>query len=264
MAAITTAAIGAGVALASAAKSFSDAAKQKKAQKEAEAAGAAAMKAARQKLDKNMYESLAVNKEPYEMAQETIIAQGAQATEAARESERGVAATAGAVQQATNEATAGLRTQMGTELMDIQEKVVTEDANLQKLQANLDVGEAEGAAQAAADAQAASAAAMSQGFASATSAAQQGLDMAEGFGKTPSAKITSQINKKGLGMMDQAALQKSVGAMGTVNGVDFSSVSTMAPNEYNQFMIGKDARTLRALQNQLRSSTFKTNPPKKQ
>jgi hypothetical protein len=257
MAAITTAAIGAGVALASAAKSFSDAAKQKKAQKEAEAAGAAAMKAARQKLDKNMYESLAVNKEPYEMAQETIIAQGAQATEAARESERGVAATAGAVQQATNEATAGLRTQMGTELMDIQEKVVTEDANLQKLQANLDVGEAEGAAQAAADLQAASAASLSQGFASATSAAQQGLDMTEGLGKTPAARITSQINKKGLGMMDQAALQKSVGAIGIVDGVDFSGVSTMDPNQYNAFMVGVKPKTLRTLQNQLTRSTFK-------
>jgi hypothetical protein len=263
MAAVTSAVVSGTVALASAGMSFAQAANQKRAQKEAEAAADAALADARKKLDKNMFDSLGINKEAYELAQNTMLTQGAQATEAARESERGVAATAGAVQQASNEGAADLRTQMGSELMDIQETIAGEDANLQKLQANLDLGEAEGAAQAAADAEAAAAASISQGFASATSAAQQGLDAAEGFGKTPSARITSKINKKGLGLMDQAGLQKSVGAMGTVNGVDFSGVSGMSPNEYNLFMIGKDPKILRALQKQLGRTTFNTNTRKK-
>jgi pyruvate formate-lyase activating enzyme-like uncharacterized protein len=180
MAAVTAVVAGT-AALVSAGMSFSDAAKQKSAQKEAENAAEAAMAAARKKIDVNMYDSLNINKEAYELAQNTMLAQGAQATEAARESERGVAATAGIVQQATNEGAAGLRTQMGKELMDIQEKIATEEANLQKLRANLDLGEAEGAQQAAADAQKAAAASMKQGFDSVTSLASMGADMAPLF-----------------------------------------------------------------------------------
>jgi hypothetical protein len=72
---------------------------------------------------------------------------------------------------------------MGKELMDIQEKIATEEANLQKLRANLDLGEAEGAQQAAADAQKAAAASMKQGFDSVTSLASMGADMAPLFPK---------------------------------------------------------------------------------
>jgi hypothetical protein len=245
---------GLAISAASSAKSFADAAKQKKAQKEAEAAGAAAMAAARKKLDVNMYESLGINKEAYELAQNTMLAQGAQATEAARESERGVAATAGAVQQAVNEGAAGLRTQMGTELMDIQKTIAGEEANLQKLRANLDVGEAEGAQQAAADAQRASAAAMAQGFQSATSALQQGAEMVPLFQKTPSSRAAAQIDSTAMGKkygLSQTDLQKSIGAMGTVNGVDLSRASSLSPSQYQDFMGGLDVNTLRAVQQKL-------------
>ena len=255
MGAMTAIAIG-GLALsaASSAKSFADAANQKKAQKEAEDAASEMLQEARKKLDLNMYEALGINKEAYELAQNTMLAQGAQATEAARESQRGVASTAGAVSQAMNEGAAGLRTQMGTELMDIQKTIAGENANLQKLKANLDLSEAEGAAAAAADAQRAAAAAQTQGFASATSALQQGLAMAPLFGKTPSSKIAAQIDNTAMGKkygLSQADLQKSIGAMGTVNGVDLSKASNLSPSQYQDFMGGLDVNTLRAVQQKL-------------
>lgn len=246
---------GLAVSAGSSIKSFSDAGKQRKEQKKAEAAAAEAMAAARKKLDVNMYESLGINKEAYELAQNTMLAQGAQATEAARESQRGVAATAGAVSQAMNEGAAGLRTQMGTELMDIQKTIAGEEANLQKLRANLDVGEAEGAQQAAADAQRASAAAMAQGVQSATSAAQQGIELGVPlFGKTPSSRAAAQIDSTAMGKkygLSQTDLQKSIGAMGTVNGVDLSRASSLSPSQYQDFMGGLDVNTLRAVQQKL-------------
>jgi hypothetical protein len=250
------------VSAASSAKSFSDAAKQKKEQKKAETAAAEAMAEARKKLDTNMYESLGINKEAYELAQNTMLAQGAQATEAARESERGVAATAGAVQQAANEGAANLRTQMGSELMGIQQTIAAEDANLQKLKANLDLGEAEGAQQAAADSQRAAAAAQAQGFASATSALQQGLAMAPLYGKNASSRIAAQIDNTAMGKqygLSQTDLQKSIGAMGTVNGVNLSSASSLSPSQYQDFMGGLDVNTLKAIQQKLPTglSSFK-------
>jgi hypothetical protein len=44
-----------------------------------------------------VYDALGIQKTPYELEREAMLSAGAQATEAARESERGVAATAGRV-----------------------------------------------------------------------------------------------------------------------------------------------------------------------
>jgi hypothetical protein len=106
-----------------------------------------------------------------------MLASGAQATEAARESERGVAATAGRIQMAQNEAQAGIRTAMGQEMQDIDKLVANEEARLAGLRANISLQEAMGAQEAAAYAQNARNQAMSQGFAGLHSMGQQAQNM---------------------------------------------------------------------------------------
>jgi len=173
---------GLAISAAGATKSFIDAGKQRKAQTEAQNAANAAMAEARKKLDVNFYDKLSVNKEPYELAREAMLVQGAEAIQAGVESERGAAATAGKVQMAQNEGQASIRTEMGNELTNIQNKQVDEQSRLRDINFQLDTEEAAGAQQAAADAQKAAVAANAQGWQGVQSTAQQALAMAPLYG----------------------------------------------------------------------------------
>ena len=175
MAALTSIAAGIGIAssLGGAAMSFTQANKQQKLQEEAEAEAAKAMLEARGRLDINYMNALSVQKEPYERQREAMVAQGAQAIDAAQESERGTAAAAGRVQMAQNESQGDIRTAMGKELTDIERLKVAEDARLRDLNVQLDLGEVEGAQMAARNAQEMAAQATAQGFEGVTSAATQ-------------------------------------------------------------------------------------------
>lgn len=156
--------------------SFTQAGAQKKKQREAEAAAQAAMDEARKKLSINYTDELAVNKEPYELQREALLAQGAQAIQAGQESERGAVATAGKVQMAQNEAQAGIRTAMGAEMTDIQKQQIAEQSRLRDLNVQLDLGEVEGQQMMAANAEEAAAAQTQQGIQGVMSTAQQGLN----------------------------------------------------------------------------------------
>ena len=175
MAALTSIAAGIGIAssLGGAAMSFSQANKQQKLQKEAEAEALKAMLKARGRLDVNYMNALSVQKEPYELQREAMIAQGAQTVDAAQESERGTAAAAGRVQMAQDEAQGGIRTAMGKELTEIERLKVAEEARLRDLNVQLDLGEVEGAQMAARNAQEMAAQTTAQGFEGVTSAATQ-------------------------------------------------------------------------------------------
>ena len=135
------------------------------------------MASARARLDVNYMDALSIQKEPYELQREAMIAQGTQAIDAAQESERGTAAAAGRVQMAQNEAQGGIRTAMGKELTDIERLKVAEDARLRDLQTQLDLGEAEGAALAARNAAEMAAQATAQGFEGVTSMATQAANL---------------------------------------------------------------------------------------
>lgn len=165
-------------------KSFIDAGKQRKLQKEAQSDADAAMAEARKKLEVNYYDQLAVKKEPYELEREAMLSQGAQAIQAAQESERGAASTAGRVQMAMNEGQAAIRTAMGKEMTDIERMKLAEDARLRDLGVNLDLAEVTGAQLAARDAQQAAAAATKQGIQGLTSIGQQGLGLIPLYPKT--------------------------------------------------------------------------------
>ena len=168
---------GLAITAATTANSFIQAGEQKSKQRAAEAAAAAAMAEARKKLQINYTDELAVQKEPYELQRDAMLAQGAQAIQAGQESDRGSAATAGKVQMAQNEAQAGIRTEMGKEMTDIQNKKVQEASRLRDLGVQLDLGEVEGQQMIAQNAEQASAAATQQGIQGVTSFAQQGLNM---------------------------------------------------------------------------------------
>ena len=179
MAALTTIAAGVGIAatVGSTAMSFSQANKQKKLQKEAESEADKAMAIARERLNVNYMDALSIQKEPYELQRQAMLAQGTQATQAAQESERGAAAAAGRVQMAQNEAQGDIRTGMGKELTEIQRLKIAEDSRLRDLQTQLDLGEVEGAQMAARNAQEMAAQATAQGWEGVTSAATQAANL---------------------------------------------------------------------------------------
>jgi type II secretory pathway pseudopilin PulG len=176
MAIATALAIGSLAATAaSTAMSFDQAGKQKNAQRNAERDAEQAMQEARKKLEKNFYDTLSIQKEPYELEREALLSQGAQAIQAGVESERGAAATAGRIQMAQQEGQAGIRTAMGQDLLNLQKLSAQEESRLRDIGVQLDLGEVSGAQLAAANAQELGAQAQQQAFQGVTSLGQQAV-----------------------------------------------------------------------------------------
>jgi hypothetical protein len=172
-----------------------------------------AMQEARKKLEVNYYDQLAIQKEPYELEREALLSAGAQAIEAGQESERGAAATAGRVQLAQQQGQREIAAAMGQEMLGLEKLSAQEESRLRDTAVQLDLGEVQGAQLAARDAQQAAAAATSQGMANIQALGQQAIQMAPLYGKTPSSKIASQIDKVAMGKeygLNQMDLQKSI------------------------------------------------------
>ena len=167
--ALTGAAVASGIAggiqIASGIKSFSEANKAKKRQENAEREAAKAMEEARRRTEVNVMESLSIQKEPYEQQVMALLTQGQAGLQAGQEGEtRGAAATAGRVQMAQNIGQERVRSGMGQELQTIDRAVAAEEARLLDMRAGLDLAEAEGYQQMAADAEKARAANIEQGI----------------------------------------------------------------------------------------------------
>lgn len=180
MAAFTT--IAAGVSLAATAGttagSFIQAGKQRQARDKAQAEALKKMNEAREKISINYMESLSLPLEAFEAETERIISQTAQATEAARQGDqRGVAATAGLVQQAGMQAQEQQRLALSDQLFNLEKLKREEDKRIAGALGALDLQEAQGAQAAAADAERARAAAMAQGVEGAINTVSQGLSL---------------------------------------------------------------------------------------
>jgi hypothetical protein len=190
MAAFTTIATATGIAASAVGSgmSFAEANKQKKAQRSAEEAASKAIEAARKKLEVNVYDALGIQKTPYELEREAMLSAGAQATEAARESERGVAATAGRVYAGQQAGQADVQTRMGQEMLGLEKLSAQEESRLRDLGVNMDMMEAQGAQMAAAQAEEQAAQATAQGIGGAISTVQQGIQAIPLFAKSASAK----------------------------------------------------------------------------
>jgi len=184
---IVTAAAIVGMAgtVAGTALSFSQAAQAKKEMKKAQRAASASMAEAEKMLDINYLKGLSIQKEPYELEREALLASGAQAIEAARESERGAASAAGRIQMAQQEAQADVRTAMGKELTDIEKQILEEESRLRDIGVDIKLASVEGAQQAAADAWRARQMAISQGVQGITNVGMGLISAAPLYGKQP-------------------------------------------------------------------------------
>lgn len=233
--------IGIASTVATTAMSFAQAQKQKQLQKQAEQEADKAMFAARKRLEVNYMDALSVQKEPYELARQAMLAQGTQATQAGQESERGAAATAGRVQMSQNEAQGDIRTGMVKELTEIERLKVAEDARLRDLNVQLDLGEIEGAQMAAANAEQIKNQALEQGFAGVTSLATQGANLIPLYGKNTAAQqqgalkgmsfTPDEFNK--FGNVGGTTLGQA-GSNGTTN-LDFEAIGNMNKSQFRQF-----------------------------
>jgi len=182
MAVTTAIVIGATAAVAGTSMSFIQAGEQKKAQRQAEKDADEALANARKKLETNVYAEQGIKKEPYELEREALLSQGAMAIQAGVESERGAAATAGRVQLAQQQGQAAVRSAMGQELTNLENKQLAEESRLSDIGVQLDLGQVEGAQLASANAERLSAQAMQQGFQGLTSVGQQLIAAAPLFG----------------------------------------------------------------------------------
>lgn len=149
-AAVTAGTIAAGVSTAAAvggaAMSFKQAGDAKAKAADASRAADEAIAEAKKNLDVNFYDALSIQKEPYELQREALLAQGAEAVRAAQEGDqRGVGATVGRTLMAQNEAQAGVRTAMGKELTDLEKLSAAEDSRLRDVGAQISMEEAAGA-----------------------------------------------------------------------------------------------------------------------
>jgi hypothetical protein len=186
------AAAGLAATAASTGMSFAQAGKQKQAQRNAERDADQAMQEARKKLEINFYDSLAIQKEPYELEREALLSQGAQAIQAGVESERGAAATAGRIQMAQQEGQAGVRSAFGQELTALERLSAQEESRLRDIGTQLDLGEVEGAQLAAANAQELRARSMEQGMQGVTSLGKQAVSYIPLFGGKDA--VTPDVN----------------------------------------------------------------------
>ena len=143
--------------------SISQASKQRKLIRQAEEEAEAAMERARKMINTNYLEGLSLPMQSYELGRENLASVGAQALQAGVEGDqRGAAATAGRVQMAQQAGQQQISSAQEERMFEIQKEIAKEDARLQGVAANIELGGVLGAQQSAADATAAKQAAISQ------------------------------------------------------------------------------------------------------
>ena len=190
---MAVAAATAAIAVGSAAMSFSQASKQRKAAERADLEAAEKMSEARARLEVNYADALAIQKEPYERQREALLSAGAQALQQGVESERGGAATAGRVLAAQTEAQGQIRDQMNRDLFDLEAMKAEEESRLRDINVQLDLQEASGAQQAAAEARMKQSMANQQGVQSALNAAAIGIQQLD-LGLKKNIEVPDTVN----------------------------------------------------------------------
>ena len=220
MAAFTTIATAAGLAMSAAGttSSFIQAGKAKReANKAADKAGKA-LQEARDKLQVNFLRGQSIQKEPYELAREAGISTGAQIVQAAQEGDqRGAVAGASRAALAAQQMQNQNRIAMGQELQSLQRAAANEDRNLQRQLSNLDLQEARGFQNMAADARARQRELNQAGAQGLMSTGAQALKAVPLFGQNPN---LTQLPNTGA-IVDNAALDAQILSTDNPNfGVD--------------------------------------------
>ena len=257
--AVTTAAV-ASIVIAgtSAGMSFGQARQQKKLGEEAKRDAQKAMAEAKKALEVNYYDQLAVKKEPYELEREALLAQGALATQAGVEGDRGAAATAGRVQAAMNEAQAGIRTGMSKEMSDLDKLSAEEDARLRDIGVQLNLEEVAGAQQAMADSAVARSQAIQQGVQSVGSAVQSAASLAPLYQQNLDAQKAATYNAIGqddAGMID---LRKNTYRGQQLGLIDYNAMSN---RDFRQFKNAlSPEQSMQLFQSQPYLKSYNPNP----
>jgi len=225
--------------------------KAKKAQGKAERVANEAMLEARKRLDINYQEASSISKDPYTMAIEASLQQGANATQAVKETQRG-AAQVGRIQGAQNQMLEAERVGYGQELQAREQRILDEDSRLRDINTQLDMGEIEGAQMAAA--------------AEADNAAMAGQDIVAGVGNfaQQAASMAPLYAGKGYkakqGAFNQTDFATGAGAVN--GGADpYAGVGAMNRKEFRKFQ--KNSPTLWgqvAANQQYQDALFPTSP----
>jgi hypothetical protein len=202
--ALTLASVGS--QLLGAGMSFGAARKQKKLQSDAEAEAEAAMNAARKSLEINYMDSLAIQKEPYELERDAALVAGAQATEALRESDRGMGRV-GAIYGQQQQAQRQIASAMGQEMFNLDYLSTQEDTRLRDIGTQLDLGEVTGAQLAAANAEERRAQQLQAGVQGIGGAAMTGLDQLNLYKKTNS-PMEAKVNTTSLTQTGETPLDR--------------------------------------------------------
>lgn len=226
-------------------KSFQEAKNQKRLIAEANQQAEKALAEAKKELEKNYYKGLAVPMQAYNLESQALASAGAQATEAAAESERGVAATAGKIYAAQAEAQAKQRAALAEDVFNIDKLVAAEDSRLAGLRKDINLKEVEGYQQQMSDAEKARARYIEQGFSSLQGAVKTGterfLPLYERQQEEKKAKA-----KKGFTPEQAAASQAQYGR--SIGNAGFSAVGDILnmPGVWNAFMVSQQIKAAEA------------------
>ena len=207
--AAVTAIIGTAVSLGGAAMNFAQASKQGKLQQQAERDAEKAVEAARAKLEENFYEGLDINLKSFEQERNALAGVGQQLVQAGQEGERGAGATAGRVMLGMQQGEQDITNRQINSLEKLEQTVAGEESRLATMKANLDLGEAQGAQIAAADAAKNQASAMAGGVQGLASVGTNLFESSELYG-SKEAKEKEQANiaqRLNLGTYDQYKAQ---------------------------------------------------------
>ncbi len=276
MAAMTTIAAVGGLAstAVSTGISFTQAAKQKKLMEQAEMDADKAMAEARGKLEINYAEQMAIKKEAYDLEREAMLVQGAMATQAGVESERGAAATAGRIYAGQQAGQAKIRGAMADEMTNIEAAILEEESRLRDLGVGLDLEEVAGEQLKAAQAQEAMQAAKAQGIEGAVNLVGQGISMVPLYSQNIQAQKAAvegmQFNQDQFNKFGQ--VQDSQGILGNAGegftNLDFEKIGNMSNRQFRKFkkdltplqdqMIFKNQQYIQNYQNPF--SVFLPNP----
>lgn len=214
----------------------------------AEDAASKAMAEARKRLDVNFQEGLSISKDPYTMAIEASLQQGANAADGMRQTQRGAGGLAG-LQAVQNQNSEQIRVAYGQKLQERKEKIIEEDSRLRDINTQLDLGEVEGAQTAMAyqgDREAEAGADVAAGL---QSMAQQGIAMAPLYSESGNARNNNRMMKdfmKANPNGTQADYQNSLfGQNNSLGGADFSTVGGLNATQYGAWITDQNEGAMR-------------------
>jgi hypothetical protein len=278
MAATTAAVIGIASSVGGTYMSFREASKQSKAATTARLDAEKAMAEAKKRAEQNVFEALSLAKEPYERAREASLASGAQAIEAGRESERGIAATAGRVQMSQNEMQQNIADEQTAQIQGLNKLIASEDARLLDYLASVNMEEAAGAQKATAQAdkfRAMNIAQGIQGIGNIASSASALLPMYYDSKATNQyEKLAKQATASGLSQeqfQNKLVELSAKPEFGALSGVGFSENSVdakgnpianmMTPVQFQDYMIQNPDLTKSLLKQDIFSTSAVSAPP---